>query len=438
LNNIAIEIFLILVLILANGLLALTETAVISSRRTRLREMADRGDEAAERALALAENPGDFLSTVQIGITLVGILAGAFGGAKLAKGLAPLFAMIPGLAPYSENIAFTVVVILITYFTLILGELTPKRLALNNPEGVARVMAGPMNVLSKIVRPLVRFLTISTAAVMRLLRIQGEQQPAVTEEEIKILVDQGRQAGIFEEAEQEMVLGVFRFGDRRVGTLMTPRPDIVWLDVADPPEVNQRKIVESVHARFPVARDDLDDVLGVVLAKNLLVKSLDGQGFNLEGVLDAPLFVPESTLALRMMERFRDSGQQMALIIDEYGSVQGLVTLHDVLEAIVGDFPPSGSEAEPEIVRRDDGSWLVDGLLPVDEFKEIFRLDRLPNEDRGYYQTVSGFVMETLGRIPKAGDHFDWSGLRIEVIDMDGFRVDKVMVIPAATDTGEQ
>jgi len=429
-SGITLEVIFILILILANGLLAMAEIAMISARKARLQQRADDGDEQARAALDLANDPADFLSTVQIGITLVGVLAGAFGGATIAAQISGWVAGFPILAPYSAAIGVGLVVIIITYFTLVLGELVPKRLALHNPERIATLMAAPMRLLSRLTSPLVRLLSFSSNLVLRLLGAKPSNEPPVTEEEIKVMIEQGTQAGVFVEAEQDMVQAIFRLADRRVGTLMTPRTDVVWLDLDDTLEENQRKLFGSAHSRFPVAEGSLDHVVGVVLAKDLLSSCITGRTLDLREVLLSPMFVPESMPALHVLEQFRESRIHTALVIDEYGGFQGLVTLFDILESIVGEIPDAGDTSDLEVTQREDGSWLVDGMLPVDELKEIFHLSTLPGEERGYYQTVGGFLMTFLGRIPVASDHFVWSGLRFEVMDMDGLRVDKVLIVP--------
>jgi putative hemolysin len=360
----------------------------------------------------------------------VGILAGAFGGATLAKALAAHLRYFPWLAPYSDATALGIVVVGITYFTLVLGELVPKRLALYHPEGIAAAIAAPMRLLSRITAPVVHILSTSTEAVLRISGIRPSAEPPVTEEEIIVLIEQGTQAGMFEKAESNMIESIFRLGDRRADALMTPRTEVVWLDVDDPPEDIRRKITESVHSRFVVAQGSLDTVLGVVLAKDLLTRSLAGEPVDLRAALHEPLFVPESIGALRVLELFKQSGVQLALVIDEYGGLQGLVTLNDILEAIVGEIGVAGAPSEPQVVQREDGSWLIDGMLPMDEITELFHLREVPIEERGVYQTLGGFVMMHLGRIPSAADHFEWNGLRFEVVDMDGYRVDKVLIEP--------
>ena len=425
------EILIVLLLILANGLFAMSEMAVISARKARLQELAERGDKKALIALKLSNAPNQFLSTVQVGITLIGILAGALGGATIAQSLTTYLERVPQLQPYSQAIGFGIVVLFTTYLSLIIGELVPKRLALNSPEKIAAWIAGPMQFLAAITYPLVHFLSLSTESVLQLLGVGLiSDEPLVTEEEIKVLVRQGTEAGMFEEAEQDMVERVFRLGDQPVNALMTPRPDIVWLDLNDSAESNRRKMLESRHSRFPVCQDELDNVLGFIHVTDVLALSLAGQPIDLTTLLRQPLFIPESTHALRILELFKQSGTHIALVVDEYGVTQGIVTLNDVMEAIIGDIP-SDQHEESAAIQREDGSWLIDGMLPIEKFKELFEIDELPGEKRGNYQTLGGFVITQLGHIPAAADRFAWKEFRFEVMDMDGNRVDKVLVIPA-------
>lgn len=425
-----IEILVVFFLIIANGVFAMSEMAVVAARKARLQQLANQGNANARIALELANAPNQFLSTVQIGITLIGILAGAFGGATLANKLASVLSRLPLLAPYSQVLGLGIVVVSITYLSLVIGELVPKRLALNSPERIAATIAIPMQMLAVVAAPVVHLLSSSTDLVLRVLRVQPSTEPQVTEEEIKVLIDQATEAGTFEAAEQNMVERVFRLGDRRVSSLMTPRPDIIWLDLDDSLEENQHKITQSVHARFPVCQGSLDNALGIVHVNDLFTRSLAGEPIDLLALLQQPLFVPENTQALKVLELFKQSGTHIALVVDEYGIIQGLVTLTNVLEAIVGDIPSIDEQGESQAVQREDGSWLLDGMLPVDDFKELFEVKELPGEERGNYHTLGGFVVMHLGRIPAAADHFEWSGLRIEVVDMDGNRVDKVLVVP--------
>lgn len=430
---ITFEILFIVLLLIANGVFAMSELAVVASRKTRLQRMADSGDTRASAALELAQQPERFLSTIQIGITLIGILAGAFGGATIAEQLGAKISTVPSLAPYGEAIGLIVVVLSITYLSLIIGELVPKRLALNHPERVAILVAGPMRGLARLASPVVSLLSVSTSAVLTFLRMRAPTEPPVTEDEIKLLIQQGTQAGVFEEVEQEMIKSVFRLTDRRVEALMTPRIGIVWLDINDPPEKLHRKVAESAYSRFPVCRGKLDNLLGIVKAKDMLSRCVSGAPLDLQAALKQPLFVPESTPAIRALEMFKAARTHVALVIDEYGAVEGLVTTNDILEAIVGDIAPVQSEADKDAVQREDGSWLLEGALPVDEFREIFSVERLPGEERGAYHTLAGFILFHLGRLPSEADHFDWHGLRFEIVDMDGKRIDKVLVMATKT-----
>jgi putative hemolysin len=428
--NAVFEILLLFLLILVNGALSLAEMAVVSARKARLQQRAEEGSSGARYALELAENPSRFLSTVQIGITLIGILAGAMGGVTLSKTLSPLIARTVFLAPYAEAISVTLIVVLTTYFSLVLGELVPKRLALTNPERVATAIAPLMRLLLKITSPFARVLSFSGDVALRILRVSPSTEPPVTEEEVTQMIEQGTQVGVFEPSEQQMVERVFRLDDRVVGALMTPRPHVDWLNVNDPPEEIVKTIASSEFSVFPVAQDDLDNILGLALAKDLLSQSLACQPLDLRAVLQPALFVPENISALELLERFRETHAELALVVDEYGSFQGVVTMDDVLEAIVGDIPTAAEAAQPEAVQREDGSWLMDGSLSIDEFMQILQVESMPDGEEGHYQTLGGFVMAFLGRMPTAGDYFEWGGLRLEVMDMDSLRVDKVLVKP--------
>ena len=427
-TTITFEILFVFVLIIANGVFAMTEAAVMSSRKERLRQWANEGNDKARTVLELANDPTRFLSTVQFGITLVGVLAGVYGGAMIAEQLAVYVEMIPLLKPYSETISLGLIVVIITYLSLIVGELVPKRLALNNPERIAAALIKPMRFLAQAASPAVSFLSHSTNAVLRVLGMKPSTEPPVTEDEIKIMIEQGKQAGVFEKTEQDMVERIFRLSDRRVYTLMTQRADIVWLEVDDALETVQEKAA-SGRSRYPVCEGSLDHIRGIVKMKDLLARSLAGQPLDLKSALRQPLYVPESMRAFKVLELFKQSRTHIALVLNEYGSVQGLITLNDILEAIVGDIPSSDMPNEPMIVRREDGSWLVDGTLPVEDIKKHFQIAALPNEETGEYQTLGGFVMMHMERIPKPTEHFEWDGLRFEVIDMDGHRVDKVLVM---------
>ncbi|MEH2311902.1 MAG: hemolysin family protein [Nostoc sp.] len=429
-SSITFEILIILVLIIANGVFSMSEMAIVSARKVRLQQLANQGDPKAKAALKLAESPNHFLSTVQVGISLIGILTGAFGGATIANRVAVYIKRVPLLAPYSDPLSFGIVVLIITYFSLIVGELVPKRLALNNPERIASIVAIPMQALAAIASPVVFLLSASTDLILRVLGITASTEPQVTEEEIKILIEQGTEAGTFEEAEQDMVERVFRLGDRPVSYLMTPRPDIVWLDLEDSAEENRQKMVDSAYSRYPVCQGGLDNVLGVIPVTDLLARSFRGEPLDLTVGLRQPVFVPESTRGLKVLELFKQTITHMALVVDEYGVIQGLVTLNDIMSEIVGDVPSTDGQDQPQAVQREDGSWLLDGMLPVEDFLELFGMEEWQSEERGSYQTLGGFVITNLGRIPAAADYFEWQSMRIEVMDMDGNRVDKVLVVP--------
>jgi len=412
----------IAILIILNGVLAMAETALLSSRKARLQNEFNKGDARAATALKLIENPNQFLSVIQIGITSIDLLIGALTGATLGAWINLQMDQFRALAPYSEVIGLVVGVLPVTYLSLVLGELVPKRLALRDPEGVSSAVARQMMFFSRIFSPVVKFLSFSTESVLRMMGVKVSDEPAVTEEEIQLLIDQGTQAGVFEEAEHDMVEGVFSLSDQRVYSLMTPRPDIVWLDIDDSMEEIRAKILENEVSRFPVRQDTLDVILGIVKARDMLVPSLNGEPIKLKELLRPAFFVPETMFASKALEILKEKGTDILLVVDEFGGLQGLLTINDILEEIVGEMEID----EPQATQRQAGSWLLDGMLEVDEFKEIFSLPTLPHENE--YETLSGFVMMSLGRVPQAADHFEWHGLRFEVIDMDGRRVDKVLV----------
>ena len=420
--NITTDVLLIIFLIILNAIFVLSEMSVASSRKARLQERINDGDKGAKTALDLIQNPNLFLTTVQIGITLGGVFVGAVGGATLAEPLAAALTRIPQLTDVAESLALGMVVVTITFFSIILGELVPKRIALQSPERIASALAGPMMLISKLFAPFVWLLGRITDFVLKVLGVKPGNEPPVTEEEIQLLIDQGTQAGVFEEAEHDMVEGVFSLGDQRVYSLMTPRTDVVYLDINDSIEEIRQKISASEFSRFPVRQGTLDMILGIVKARDLLVRSLGKEEIKLKDLLKPAFFIPETMFASRALEIFKEKGTQLLLVIDEFGGLQGLITINDILEEIVGQM----EHEEPQATQRQDGSWLLDGMLEVDEFKELFNFDSLPHEDE--YETLSGFVMTSLGRVPQAADHFDWNGFRFEVVDMDGRRVDKVLV----------
>lgn len=425
-----IEIIVTLLLILLNGIFSMSETAFVSARKARLQQRADKGDASAQAALDLMNAPNRFLSTVQIGITLIGILAGAFGGATIAQSLSVSLRQISWLAPYAETVSLAIVVTAITYLSLVIGELVPKRIALNAPERIATAVVRPMRLLSLLASPLIAFLSFSTEAVLRLLRVRPSSDPPVTEEEITHLIGEGRLAGVFEETEQDLVERVFRMGDRRVNALMTPRIEINWIDIDDPVDQIHQMISNSTRTRFPVCQDTLDNVLGILHVKDLYVQLAAGQPMDLRAIIQPALFVPDSTRAFSLIERFKQSGRSIALVVQEYGEIEGVITLTDLMEALVGDLPTAGEPIEQDAMQREDGSWLLEGAISLEELQEILGIESLPDESSHGYETLGGLVMQELGRIPIVTDSFELAGWRFEVIDMDGRRVDKVLATP--------
>ena len=427
------EIVVLLCLILANGAFAMSELAVVSSRHVRLQGLADRGAAGAAAAIALAASPGRFLSTVQVGITLIGILMGAFGGATLSAGLAAWLRTRSGLAPYAEELAIVIVVLAIAYFSLVFGELVPKRLALHAPEAIAARVARPMQWLSAAMLPFVKLLTLSTEGVLRLLGVPERVKQTVTEAEIDGLMKIGAEAGVFERAEREFVARVLRLDAQSVGAIMTPRVDIVALKLDAPLAENLKLVRREGYTRLPVCRGSLAEIVGILDTLDLLDPALADRPLELQAHLRPALYVPETIHVIRLLELFKQHKEHLALVVDEYGELQGLVTMTDVLEAIVGEVPEADEGESPEIVRRDDGSLLVDGGASLANLRAA--LDRtleLPAEEANAYQTVGGLVMARLARVPRAGDRFDFAGLRFEVLDMDRRRVDKVLVAPPA------
>ena len=428
-SEITTEILIIVFLILANSIFALSEMAIVSARKARLQQRADEGSKGAAAALALSSEPTRFLSTVQVGITTIGILSGAFGGATIAEKIAAMVANIPWLASYSEAIGVGIVVLFITYFSLIIGELAPKRIALANAENIAVKVAAPMSLLARLATPVVSLLSFSTETVLRLLGIKPSSEPAVTEEEVKMMIYEGARTGVFEDAEQEIVERVFRLGDRRASTLMTYRTEIVLLDIEDPVETNLDKVVMSGYTRFPVCKGNPDEILGIVQVKDLYAQQRRGGSVDLQAITQPVEFIPEAMSALELLEHLRAKKSHVALIVDEFGGVAGLVTITDVLKAIVGDIPTLDDQTEElDIVQREDGSYLLDGMLSTEEIKDLLDVSDLPNEEHAGYETLGGMLMAEIGHIPHAGEHILWDGWRFEVMDMDGYRVDKVLV----------
>jgi putative hemolysin len=426
-GDVWLEVVIILLLVLANGVFAMSEISVVAARKIRLQHRAEEGDIRAHRALELANRPEQFLSTVQVGITLVGVLAGAYGGTRLSRPLADALAGVAPLTPYAENIALGVVVAAITALSIILGELVPKSIGLRYPESIASWVARPMMILSRIGGPVVGAMTASTNFIMRLAGFKPVTGPSLTEDEIRAVISEGAETGALEPAEESIVQRVFQLGDQRVAAIMTPRVDIEWVDVEITPEELREFLMSHTHTEFVVCKGDLEHVLGTVRSAELLPAVLKGGRIDLRALLREPLFVPDSMPAFKLLEAFRSSHRHLALVMDEFGAVEGLVSVGDLLEGLVGVLPGDPSEAQGSFVRRDDRSWLADGSAAMDEV--VTTLDfEIPEGEAGAYHTLAGFVMARLGRVPRAADNFEYGGLRFEVVDMDGRRVDKVMV----------
>ena len=420
------EIALLFVLILINGLFAMSEIGLVTARRARLQRLVDDGDSAAAAALKLGEDPTRFLSTIQIGITSIGILNGIVGEAALAGPLAIWLASLGVPDQYAAGLATGLVVVLITYFSIVLGELVPKRFGQAHPEAVARLVARPIGALAIATKPFVRLLSGSTNALLRMLGVKQGSNFNVTEEEIHAVLAEGTSAGVIESHEHTMVRNVFRLDDREIGSLMVPRGDVGYLDLNWPFEECLARIESSDHASFPVVRGGLHNIVGVVNARQLLSRVVKSGTVNLEENLQAPLYVPETLTGMELLDNFKSSDVHLAFVIDEYGEVQGLVTLQDLVEAITGEFQPR-DPASAWAVRREDGSWLLDGHIPVPELKDRLELDTVPEEERGRYHTLSGMMMLLTGRMPKVSDKVVWEGWRLEVVNTDGRTIDKVL-----------
>jgi putative hemolysin len=429
-SSIYFEILVVLALILLNGFFAMSELAVVSARKSRLKAMAKRGAKGAAAALHLADHPATFLPTVQIGITMVGVLAGAFSGATIAERLADWLEQFAPLRGIADGMALALVVACITYLSLIVGELVPKQIALRNAENIAARVAKSLRLLSRATHPAVWLLRVSSDGLLRLLGVAASKRNVVTEEEIKMMIAEGTEAGVLEKQEKEIIERVLRLDDRSVLTVMTPRADIVWLDAKDSPQAVAAKIQESGHSRYPVARGSTDDIIGIVQARDLLQHNLRGETFDLLGATRQAPVLPEGTTALEALQIIRRSPVHMALVVDEYGDLQGIMTMTDLAKAIIGGIRESETPEPPRAQRRDDGTWLVDGSLSIGEIKDRVGLVDLPEDDR--YHTLAGFIMAELGRVPRETDKFVWNGWTMEVIDMDGRRIDKVSITPPA------
>jgi putative hemolysin len=428
----AFEILFVLLLTVLNGIFAMSEMAVVSSRRARLQQLAASGNAGARTAIRLIDDPNRFLSTVQIGITLIGILAGAFSGATFADTLGDWLDTLPSLAPNGDAIAIGATVVAITYLSLIVGELVPKRIALRSPEQVASLAARPMASLSRLAAPLVWLLKLSTEAMLKLLGLSGAREATVTEDEVKSLIAEGTRAGVFAPQEKDMIEGVLRLADRPVRGIMTPRRDVVWLDVKEDAGSLRGKIAEAGFSRFPLCRGEIDNVIGIVETKHLVDQALRNQPLDLTRAATKPLVVHERTPVLKLLDLFKKARTHIAIAVDEYGALEGIVTLTDITETIAGDLPEREETSGPEAVRREDGSWLIDGMMPIDEFQD--RLGLRGIAAAGDFQTLAGFVLHELKHVPSAGEHFASHGARFEVLDMDGRRIDKVLVSPAPSE----
>jgi len=420
------DIAIIVLLIFMNGMFAMAEIALLTARRNRLQALARRGDKAAVAALELSNTPTRFLSTVQVGITSIGILNGIVGEATLAKPLASMLQRLGIGAETSALGATALVVIGLTYLTIVIGELVPKRLAQLHPEGIARFLARPVGILASLTRPFVWLLSASTERILRLLGAAGSGSTALTKEDIQAMLREGSRTGLIEQDEHAMVRNVFQLDERQIASLMTPRSEIVYLDLAEPLAKGMAELVDSNHSRFLVCRDGLDDVLGIITAKRLLRLHIAGSMDSIQEHLQPVIYVPESLTGLSLLQQFRESGVQIVIVVDEYGEILGLITLQDVLEALAGEFRPRDPE-DVWAVMREDGSWLLDGLIPVPELKDRLTLRHVPGEDTARYNTLAGMLMWLIGKVPRTGDIAQWEQWRFEVVDIDGHRIDKVL-----------
>lgn len=422
------DIGLIFILILINGVFAMSEMSIVSSRKARLQKLASERKSGADAALKLHEEPSHFLSTIQVGITSVGILSGALGEGALTTPIHEQLLKFPVLAPYAEGIALTLTVVLITYFSVVIGELFPKRLALLHSESIAVVIARPMTALSKIASPLVWLLSASGNLLLRIIGAHRPRQESVTNEEVKLLMEMGSEAGVFHASEGRLVANVLRLDELRVGSIMTPRQEIFAIDLADPEDEVKREIADCRHTRVVVCRDGLENVLGILHRGDLLKTMMEGV-FDIEKTLRPALYFPDSITLTHLLELFREEHADFALIVDEYGEMEGLVALSDVLTAIVGDFPTAESELEPDVVQRDDGSWLIDGGVSIARLKSVLDINtEFPGETDNVYNTIGGFILFHLERVPHVADNFEYDNWRFEVVDIDGTRIDKVLI----------
>jgi putative hemolysin len=422
------EILIIAILIIFNGILAMTEIAVLSSRKAKVQKILEDGNKSAKIALELIDNPNQFLSTIQIGITLIGILTGALGGATLS---APLSQALQQYIPYSDIISVLIVVIITTYFSLVIGELVPKRVGLDNPEQIAVKLAKTMRLISRVCGPIVLILSKSTEFLLRILGIDNAKENVVTEEEIELLIEEGRESGVIEKEEEDIIKRVFRLDGQKIDMIMTPRSEIVWVDLEDDIEEIKSQIIESKRSICPVATGELDDFIGVVQAKDILSSIFKGEKVDFEKIVKEPLIVPNNLPSLELLKQFKGNNEyvHMSLIVDEFGSLEGLITLNDLLEGIVGDIPGIDETDDPIATERADGSWLIDGRFPIDRFKETFNIEiEFPLEKEDNFSTLAGFILSYINKIPEVGEMFEWNKFTFEIVDMDGHQIDKILV----------
>lgn len=432
------DIVLLAVLIVLNGAFAMSEIAIVSSRRARLTQMAEAGNKGARHALTLASEPTRFLSSVQVGITSIGILNGAIGQGAIAGRVRTMLEQVPAVAAYADTLSLGIMVVVLTYVSLIIGELVPKRLALTHPEAVASVIARPMVIVARVARPIVLLLSVSTDSIVRLFGIRQTKQPGVTVEEIRVMLEQGAEEGVFKPTEHELVTNVLNLDERHVGSVLTPRSNVIYLEVRDSVETIRAKLHEQSHAVLPLCDGGLEKVLGFVRSTKVLEQVLEKGSLDLASLAEPALFVPETMTVMKLLEQFKRTHLPMALVVDEFGDVEGLVSLTDVISSIVGDLPMQPGE-EPSIVQREDGSWLFDGAIDLDTVLRTLEADSiLSEEDRLHYHTLGGLAMFALGRVPKTGDIFERGDYKFEVVDMDGNRVDRVLVSRIRPDTSEQ
>ena len=428
-----LEIIIILILIILTGYLSMAELAVVSIRKAKMQKYLEDGNKNAQIVFDLLEDPNEFLSTVQIGISLIGVLTGAFGGVTLAEPLSKLISFIP----YNEPVSVAIVVIVTTYLTLVIGEIVPKVIALNDPERIALKVAKSMVVLSNVSKPVSFILAKSSSFLLWLLRIENKNDDVVTEEEIELMIKEGREDGTIEKEEEDIIKRVFKLDDQKVESIMTPRNEIIWIDLEDDREINKKRIIESKRSIFPIASGELDDFIGVVQAKDILAVMFGDEEFDVHAIVKEPLVVSEHLETLELLKEFKENQEyvHMALVVDEFGSVEGLITLNDLLEGIVGDIPGIDEEDDPQAIQRADGTWLIDGRYPIDRFKELFDFkDSLPDEEEDNYTTLAGFILSISGTIPDEEDTFKCGRFVFEIVDMDGHQIDKVIV----TDLGPQ